>query len=155
MPQGSTNVIVVLGRLANGTEQSSSSPTISRTFVVDTNWPTIRLNEVLARNDSAYNHSNTFPDLIELYNEGSNSINLAGMRLTDDPADADKFAFPPNTIVPGGGYIVVFANNADGTPGLHTGFNLSQTGEGVYLYGTPAGGGALRDSVPFGLLAPH
>src|SRR5262245_46781935 len=99
LPQGSTNVLVVFGRFANGTEQSSFNPTRSSTWVVDTNWPTIRLNEVLACNDSVYNHAGTFLDIIELYNEGIHSVTLDGMRLTDDRNNSDKFAFPPGTVL--------------------------------------------------------
>src|SRR5262249_13806308 len=77
-----------------------------------------------------------------------------GLRLTDDPTNPSKFIFPSGTTLPTNGYLVVYANNADGTPGLHTGFNLDQNGEGVYLFDRVANGELLLDSVVFGVQLP-
>jgi hypothetical protein len=97
------------------------------------------------------NHNGTFPDLIELYNEGGSEIDLAGLRLTDDPADPNKFTFPANTPLAAGAYLVLYANDPDGTPGFHLGFSLGANGAGVYLYQRAANGNAVLDSVSFGL----
>src|SRR6185369_10360386 len=124
------------------------------TWVVNTSVPAVRLNEVLARNVAAVNHNGTFPDLVELYNEGGVTINLAGLRLTDAKNDPNKFTFPANTLLAPGSNLVVYANNADGTPGLHLGFNLDANGDEIYLYDSVANGGALLDSVAFGIQPP-
>ena len=55
-------------------------------------------------------------------------------------------------MVPAGGYLVLFANNPDLTSGLHTGFNLSQDGDAVYLYS--GFGTVLVDSIEFGAQLP-
>jgi hypothetical protein len=151
LANGSTNTVYVIGRNASGVWQDTNSPTISRTWVVNTAWPRLRINEVLARNDSAVNHQGTFPDLIELFNESGSSIDLSGMRITDDASDTNKFSFPPGTTLPANGYLTLYANNADGTPGLHLGFSLDQTGESIFLYDRAANGSALLDSVSFGV----
>ena len=150
LPNGSSNTVYVIGRNASGVWQDEAAPTVSQAWIVNTSWPAVRINEVLAANDSAVNHQGTFPDIIELYNEGSVTLSLAGMRLTDDPAVPDKFAFPPNTSLAAGAYLLVYANDPDGTAGFHTGFGLDQNGEGVYLFDSVADGGALLDSVEFG-----
>ena len=75
---------------------------------------------------------------------------LGGVRLTDDPADPGKFIFPQGATLPAGAYLLVYANNPDGTPGFHLGFNLNQSGDSVYLFNSVANGGALIDSVTFG-----
>ena len=111
----------------------------------------MRLNEVLAQNDTAVNHAGTFPDVIELYNEGGASVDLGGFRLSDDPANPAKYIFPAPTILAAGAYLVVYANNADGSGGLHTGFTLDADGEGVYLFNAAS---VLLDSVTFGLQLP-
>jgi hypothetical protein len=149
-----TNTISVIGRNADGLWQEVTNATVVA-WVVNTSWPAVRLNEVLARNDSAVNHSNTFPDMIELFNEGSSPVDISGMRLTDDPANPNKFAFPGSTTLPAGGYLTVFANDPDGTPGFHVGFSLNQNGEGVYLFHRLSAGAALLDSVEFGLQLPN
>jgi hypothetical protein len=146
---GSTNVVYVMGKSSAGAWQhGTNSPTVSKVWVVNTAVPLVRLNEVLVQNDTAVNHAGTFPDVIELYNEGGSTVNIGGLRLTDDPTNPDKFTFPSNTTVTAGGYLVVYANNEDGSGGLHTGFSLSASGEGVYLFAT---NNVMLDSVVFGL----
>ena len=151
LPNGSSNIVEVIGKNTNGVWQSVDHRSVSRSWVVNTSWPTLRLNEVLARNDSAVEHHGTFPDLVELYNEADRAVNLAGLRLTDDPGNPGKFTFAEGTSLAAGGYLVLYANNPDGTPGVHLGFSLDQDGEGVYLHARVADGGALLDSVAFGL----
>ena len=125
--------------------------TLSRTWTVNTAGSPLRLNEILASNSGALIHFGTTPDAIELFNESDTAINLAGVRLTDDINTPDKFLFPAGASIPARGYLTVFANNADGTPGYHTGFTISQNGQSLYLIDSGARGGALLDSVTFGL----
>jgi hypothetical protein len=51
-------------------------------------------------------------DWIELHNRGSQSVNLLGWSLTDDPAEPDKWMLP-SVDLPPGGYLVVFASGKD------------------------------------------
>jgi hypothetical protein len=149
LANGSSNTVYVLGRNAGGIYQTT--PTVSKGWLVNTATPTVRLNEVLARNDSVVNHNGTFPDLIELYNDGPSAVDLSGMGLTDNAANPDKFTFPAGTSLAAGAYLVVYANAPDGTPGFHVGFSLGANGDSVYLYTSAANGGALIDLVTFGL----
>ncbi len=150
LAQGSTNTVFVLAKDTAGLWQDAALPTVSRTWVVDTNVPAVRLNEVLARNVSAVNQAGTSPDLVELFNEGFSAVDLGGLRLSDDANAPDKFTIPAGTTLAAGVYLVLIAANADGSPGLHLGFNLNQAGEGVFLFNRASSGGALLDSVSFG-----
>ncbi len=125
--------------------------TVSRTWTVVPGGSPLRINEVLASNGGAVNHFGTTPDLIELYNASDAPLNLAGMRLTDEVGNPDKFIFPNGASIPARGYLVVYANNTDGTPGHHLGFSLAGEGESLFLYNAASAGGALIDSVEFGL----
>jgi hypothetical protein len=125
--------------------------TLSRTWIVVPGSSPLRINEVLASNGGAVNHFGTTPDLIELYNASDAPLPLTGVRLTDDLDNPDKFIFPGGSSIPGRSYLVVYANNPDGTPGHHLGFNLGQEGEVLYLFNAASAGGALIDSVTFGL----
>jgi hypothetical protein len=145
-----TNTASVIGKDANGVWQDPTNATVRR-WVVNTAWPAVRLNEVLARNDTAVNHSGTFPDVLELFNEGGSSLDLSGLCLTTDPAEPSRFVFPGGTTLPAGAYLVVYANNPDGTPGIHLGFSLNQQGESIYLLDRAANGNTVLDSVSFGL----
>jgi len=145
-----THTIAVIGKNSTGSWQEQSNATV-RTWIVNTAWPAVRLNEVLARNVAAFNHSGTFPDAIELFNEGSASVDLSGLRLTDDPTTPNKFTFPASTTLAAGARLVVLANNPDATPGFHLGFSLDQDGDGVYLFSRAADGNTILDAVVFGL----
>ena len=129
---------------------ADAAVTRSRTWTVNTSLAGVRLNEVLAANQSAFVHYGTTPDLIELYNENDTDFDLSGLRLSNDPLNPSKFVFPEGSSIAARSYLVVFANNADGTPGYHLGFNLSQQGENLFLYDVAERGGALLDSVSFG-----
>ncbi len=145
-----TNSISAIARHANGTWQAESNATV-RSWIVNTSWPAVRLNEILAQNDTAVNHSGTFPDLIELFNEGTASVDLSGLRLTDNAASPSKFTFPNGTTLAAGARLVVYANNPDATPGLHTSFTLDAEGEGVNLIDRASSSDTVLDSVTFGL----
>ncbi len=138
-------VVEVVGVNAVGAIQDE--PTLSRTWTVDSQYSNIIINEVLAANQSTLNHEGTFPDAIEFFNRGTTVISMTGMKLSDDPSMPDRFTFPAGTSINPGEYLVVYADDST-TSGLHTGFGLSEDGDGVYLY---AAGGDLLDHVEFGM----
>ena len=140
--------VFVEGRTYAGVWQDR--PTASRAWIVDASLSRLVISEVLADNGGVYSHEGTFPDLIELSNPGSNPVNLAGMSISDRPDVPGKFVFPAGTTIPSGGYLVLFADTPNGTSGIHLGFSLSATGEGVYLFDTPDREHTLIDSVEFG-----
>ncbi len=124
---------------------------VSRVWVVNPGASSLRLNEILASNGGTLNHHGTTPDAVELFNASPTVLHLSGVRLTDDPVNLDKFIFPLGACIPANGYLVVYANNNDGTPGDHLGFNLQQEGGALHLFAAAANGGARLDSVSFGL----
>ena len=68
------------------------------------------------------------------------------MGITDDASVPDKFVFPAGTVIPPGGYLVLYANNPTGDGDLHTGFSLNGGGDGVFLFRLD--GGTRRWSTP-------
>ncbi len=80
-------------------------------------------------------------DWIELHNLTDQPISLFGWRLTDDPADLEKWTIP-NVEIAANGYLVIFASGQNlitvGEP-LHTNFSLSASGEFLALvrFGAP------------------
>ncbi len=139
----------VVGGDESGWWQPESEATSSY-WTIAPSWPAVRLNEVLARNSTVSPHEGTYPDFIELFNEGATTIDLSGLRLTDDPAKPDKFTFPGGTSLAAGKFLLLHANDPDGTTGIHVGFSLKADGEGVYLFDRTSSGGGLLDQVIFG-----
>ncbi len=134
--------------------------TTSHTWTVNTSYvppalPTVRLNEILALNSTTLTNAGATPDLIELYNYGTAPVDLSGMGLTDNATLPYKYTFPAGTPLLGPGqFLVLYADSQTGAPGTYLGFNLNGSGEAVYLHDKSAGGGALLDSVVFGIQIP-
>lgn len=68
-------------------------------------------------------------DWIELYNNTSEDINVAGMYLSDDTKNLYKYQIESNeklnTIIPANGYLVVWCDKLTPLTALHTPFKLS------------------------------
>jgi hypothetical protein len=70
-------------------------------------------------------------DWIELYNLGTNTVNLNGWHLTDNASNLAEWTFPATNLPPNS-FMIVFAsdkNRAAAGQELHTDFSLSSSGE--------------------------
>ncbi len=73
----------------------------------------IVINEVMSSNAlTLSDEDGDFPDWIELYNNGTISVNLADWGLSDDPADPPKWIFPEIELAPKS-FLLVFASGKD------------------------------------------
>ena len=94
----------------------------------------VRINEIMAVNDIGLDDEDRDEsDWIEIYNPGTETVDLLGWYLTDDDSDLTQWAFPEVMIGPDA-YLVVFASGKDRRDPLgilHTNFKLS--GDGEYL----------------------
>jgi hypothetical protein len=95
-----------------------------------------------------------FQDWFELFNPNTNSVNLSGFYLTDNPGLPTKWPVPLGTVIAPGGFLLVWADNQPeqnagyATNGqLHAGFQLNSDGEAIGLF-TP--GGVAQHVVTFG-----
>jgi len=145
LQDGRSYTVYVLGK--NSAGRWRQRPNASRTWTVDVSYRRLVINEILAVNETAYEHEGTYPDLIELYYDGPGALNLSGMSLTDDPQRPEKFVFPAGTTMQPGDYLVLVADANTATSGIHVGFSLDADGDQVCLYDAD---GVLRDSVEFG-----
>jgi hypothetical protein len=94
------------------------------------------LNEVMSSNTiTLADEDGDYEDWIELFNYGSEPINLAGFGLSDDYANPYRWVFP-NVVIHPDDYMLVWASGKDRrNPGsaLHTNFSLSAVGEELIL----------------------
>ena len=93
------------------------------------------INELMAANvsymlDDTYNYGGW----VELYNNSSKSINLAGYSLSDDLSNPRKYEFFQNAgvLAPGEYKIIYFDNH--GLNAYHVDFKLDADGSALYLY---------------------
>jgi len=113
--------------------------------------PALVINEVFAKNTLFRNPNGTTSDWIELYNPSTNSFNLDEISVTDDLANPRKWVFPPSARIDAQSRLLVYFDDRTPIGTNNTGFALPQDGATVYVFDSPARGGALLDSVRYGL----
>ncbi len=99
----------------------------------------LRITEFLASNDDGLlDADGDASDWLEIYNPGSEAVDLTGLHLTDSASNLSKWTFPSGFSLDPGGYRVVFASDKNGVLAgseLHTNFKLSADGEYLALVG--------------------
>ena len=114
--------------------------------------PPVRINEWMADNVSTLNDPTfgAFSDWFELFNLSTNTVNLAGWMLSDDPGLPGKFVVPSGVSITGRSFLLIWADNrgllTNGE--LHAKFKLKAAGDEI-LISDPQG--TLVDSVAFGM----
>jgi hypothetical protein len=105
------------------------------------------INEFMADNDTIVPDPNgEYDDWIELYNNSNNTISLNGYFLSDESSDLTQWAFPDTSIGPNE-YLIIWADDEEGQPGLHANFKLSASGEEIVLVAPDT---TIVDQVAFG-----
>ncbi len=151
LSNGQSYTVAVIGEDATGLWQSESSPTVSRTWTIDTSSKRLVINEILAVNQSAFPHNGAFPGAVELYYDGPAAIDLSGMSISDDPLVPVQFVFPPGVTMHPGEYRILYAGSGSPEADLYLGFSFKPQGGAVYLFDKA---GAVVDSVVFGQQLP-
>lgn len=93
------------------------------------------ITEVMASNQAFLADARgEFSDWVELYNTGSESVDLTGWFLSDDPDEPAKWTFSQLVLEPGQ-YAIVYCSGKDMTIDgqQHTNFSLAASGEGLVL----------------------
>ncbi len=105
----------------------------------------VLINEVITSNSSINTDDDgSYQDWIELYNSGTQSLDLNGYGLTDDSSDPFKWTFPEISLSPGMHLLIWCSdkNRSDPMAPLHTNFKISSDGETISL---TAPDGTLED----------
>jgi len=105
-------------------------------FLCSSVYSQVAISEFMAVNDTALqDEDGDSSDWIELYNSAPTNVNIGGWTLTDRSNDLARWSFPDTTL-PAGGYLVVFASGKDRAVSgseLHTNFKLGGGGEYLSL----------------------
>ncbi|MHC4536592.1 MAG: lamin tail domain-containing protein, partial [Planctomycetota bacterium] len=115
--------------------------------------PSLVINEFMASNNSsARDPQGQYDDWIEIYNFGSDAVDIGGCYLTDNLSIPAKwripFGNPTLTTIPPHGYLLIWADNDTAYSGLHANFKLDAGGEQIALFDSD--GITLIDEVVFG-----
>ncbi|HEX5220958.1 MAG TPA: lamin tail domain-containing protein [Verrucomicrobiae bacterium] len=141
-PPGPVNVAWAVGHDITDTAASPNpfaGGAWSYTFEPGAPLPDLVINEILAgnvRTNGLKDENGELQDWIEIRNRGTNTINLDGWSLSDDPALPGLWTFPARTLPPNS-YLIVFASGKDRRPPsgpLHTNFKLGNGGEDLLLF---------------------
>ncbi|MBN1268053.1 MAG: lamin tail domain-containing protein [Kiritimatiellae bacterium] len=137
-PDGAwTNRMLFLYPTPGGTNNAAGSPI------------TVRINEWMADNDNVIaDPYGDYDDWVELYNFGTNAVDLTDYTLTDNLNSPAKWTFPTGTLIQADGFLLIWADSEpEETNGLHTSWGLSKGGEAIGLFTAE---GVVVDSLVFG-----
>lgn len=108
------------------------------------------INELMADNRTEQDASGATGDWIELYNASDATISTAGLYLSDDATDPQKWYMPAFSLAPYA-YLILWADERTGVDDFHSNFKLAAEGESLLL---SYGDGDVIDSVSFGAQYP-
>jgi hypothetical protein len=108
------------------------------------------INEIQSVNDTTIADSyGDYDDWFELYNGSDYDCDLSWVFVSDDPAQLDIYRFPSGTVIPAGGFLLVWADGHYWQEGLHLPFALSSEGDSLYVSRQPVEQASLlRSSAP-------
>src|SRR5688572_7216350 len=91
------------------------------------------ISEFVASNSNGLrDEDNDFSDWIEIFNGGTNTVNLDGWFLTDSPENLTRWRFPATNLAPNS-FLIVFASGKNRLAPLHANFSLGAGGEYLAL----------------------
>ncbi len=131
----------------------NKAPAEYRAYTVGHVPPQLRVNEVLARNDTGIEDEfDERNDWVEIHNAGSASVELGGMFLTDDFDQTHKWKLPSRVLAPGE-FLIVWADDEPEQGDWHATFRLSTEGESIGLYETEDHGNVRIHGFRFGRMS--
>ncbi|MBK8805826.1 MAG: CotH kinase family protein [Bacteroidales bacterium] len=92
------------------------------------------INEFQADNVSTVKNPNSgnYDDWVELYNIGTQEVNIGGYYLTNEKSDTTKWQIPLGIKIQAKGYLLIWLDNSN--VGLQSNFKLDKNGDIIILY---------------------
>lgn len=105
----------------------------------------LTINEFMASNGASLRlEDGSSPDWVELYNPGSEAVDLTGWSLSDDGEQPRKHVLGAGLRVEPGGFLLLYADDLAGAGLTHLGFKLAASGGELGLYAPDGRGQLLR-----------
>jgi len=103
---------------------------------IKANAQSLLINEIQSSNISCIaDFDGDYSDWVEIYNYGTDVIELGGMFLSDKPNNLNKWKFPNRAIMPGE-HLIIWASGKDRVcenGEIHTNFSIKASGETIFL----------------------
>ncbi len=131
--------VELVDSLGQRTFYPPKAPAVKDEYRVGYAPPAIVINEFLADNKTAnIDEAGEHDDWVEVYNKGDVPVSLEGFYLTDNLANAKKWAFPADTVIEPGGYLLVWCDDTVEQGAFHAEFKLAWPGESLGLFDASA-----------------
>ncbi len=133
----------------------STAPQNPERYRVDYTPPPLVVNEFLALNNTVIrDEAGQYEDWLELYNTGTETLNLGGLYLSDDFGNPRKWSLPLTLTLAPGGFLLIWCDEDADQGLLHASFKLSGGGEEIVLFADDAHGNVPIDWITFGPQTP-
>ncbi len=140
---GKVNTEILTDRTITVSEDENCSftaifrPLVQECLIAAGSTPVV-INEVSATNSIYVNEYFKRNDWIELYNTTDSPIDVAGMYISDDAGNPEKYQIPAGdetlqTIIPAHGHLIIWADRLDPMNQLHANFKLGNEDEACVL----------------------
>jgi len=98
-------------------------------------FPSLKINEFLAKGSVNLNEFGTASDWVEIYNPTNEDVSFEAGKwyFTDDFSNPTQFELP-NKIISANGFLLIWCDNTTGGNDIHAPFKLSSSGESIGLY---------------------
>ncbi len=133
----------------------AAAPATPERYLVGYAPPALVVNEFLALNNTTnQDEAGEHEDWIELYNAGTQTLDLGGLYLSDNFGNPKKWQIPTNVMLASNGHLLIWCDDdADQGP-LHASFKLSGDGEEIVLSADDAHANVPIDWIIFGPQTP-
>ena len=131
--------------------EPAAAPAVAHRYLVSYTPPAVVINEFLASNDTVnQDEAGEYDDWVELYNQGTVTASLGGMYLTDALDEPTQWRVPTGTVIPPGGYLLIWCDGDEEQGPLHANFRLRRRGESLGLFADDAHRNVPLDMLDFG-----
>ncbi len=107
------------------------------------------INEIAPGGTSHTDETGSFEDWVEIYNGGTETVNLGGLFLSDSYDNMTKWQISQPYFLEAGDFVVLFADKDPEEGGLHADFSLEASGEELVLSQALNNSISIIDSVSF------
>jgi hypothetical protein len=131
------------------TEDADGTRADMGAFFFPQSFSGLRFNEAQPLNTATVaDEYGQYDDWVEIFNGTGYDCDLSWVWLSDDPADLTKYRIPAGTVIPAGGFMLVWMDGHWWEEGLHAPWRLSASGDSLMISREAAGAVSRTEIVP-------